>query len=73
MYGYDANYSVFWNWKAEREEMELASERETSEHPADGTGMGETWMPCQKYKAESTTGSTGRLKTGKSAGQRCGC
>lgn len=34
MYGYDSNYSRFLELKAEREEMELASERKRQKHPS---------------------------------------
>ncbi len=62
VYSYDANYSGFLELKAQREEMELASERKRPEHSPYGAGMGEAWLPCQKYQAACQTGASGSVK-----------
>ena len=66
MYGYDADYSGFLELKAQREEMELASQRKRQEYSSDGTGMGEAWMPCENDKAEGKTGTSGSVESRKS-------
>lgn len=66
MYGYDSNYSRFLELKAEREEMELASERKRQSILRMELEWAKRGCPCQKYETESKTGSTGSLKTGKS-------
>ena len=61
LYGYDANYSKFLEMKAQREEMEAASERK-KECPAYGAGVGEAGMPCEKHKTKSQAGEAGRAE-----------
>ena len=53
IYTYKAKYSQFLEMKAEREEMELASERKRHKYFEDGTGMGKTRLPCKNDQAES--------------------
>ena len=65
VYSYDANYSGFLELKAQREEMELASEEEETEHSPYGTGMGEAWLPCKKHQAAGPSGASGSVKNGK--------
>ena len=72
VYSYDANYSGFLELKAQREEMELASERKT-EHSPYGAGMGEAWLPCKKHQAAGPSGASGSVKKwqGACSGDRC--
>ena len=72
VYSYDANYSGFLELKAQREEMELASEEET-EHSPYGAGMGEAWLPCKKHQAAGPSGASGSVKKwqGACSGDRC--
>ena len=60
MYGYDANYSRFLELKAEREEMELASERKRQSILRMELEWAKRGCRARSTKAESTTGSTGR-------------
>lgn len=53
LYSYAGDYSRFLELKAQREEMELASDPEAPQCTSDGTGMGSKRMSCQKYKTES--------------------
>lgn len=68
IYGYEANYSQFLELKAQREEMELASELKRPEHPSDGAGMGKARLSGTDDKAAGATGSPGgteeRYRTG---------
>lgn len=68
IYSYDANYSKFLELKAQREEMELATEPEAAEHSSYGTGMGSQRMPGENDQAESASGPPGSFESRKSAG-----
>ena len=45
---------------------------ETPERASNGTGMGKTWLSCQKYKAESKIRASGSIKKWKSTGSGTG-
>ena len=63
------NYSRFLELKAEREEMELASERKRQSILRMELEWAKRGCRARKHETESKTGSTGSLKTGKSTNQ----
>ena len=48
---YEAKYSDFLEMKAQREEMEMASERKETEYSSYGGRVGKTWLPGKKYES----------------------
>ena len=73
VYSYDANYSGFLELKAQREEMELASERKRQSILRMETGMGEAWLPCKKHQAAGPSGASGSVKKWQGACSGDGC
>lgn len=60
LYGYQTAYSGFLELKAEREEMELASERKRQSILRIELEWAKRWMPCENHQAESASGTSGR-------------
>lgn len=72
IYTYEAKYSDFLEMKAQREEMEMASERKNRVFFV-WRSNGQKRMPGKKYKAESPSGPSGGYEEFRSAcaGQKC--
>lgn len=59
LYGYQTAYSGFLELKAEREEMELASERKRQSILRIELEWAMRGMPCENHQAESASGTSG--------------
>ena len=57
IYSYDTNYSGFLELKAQREEMEAATERKRQSILRGGIRVGKTRGKSPFYQAESTSGA----------------
>ncbi len=72
LYSYESNYSGFLELKAQREEMELASERKRQSVLRMELEWAKLWLSCQKYKAEGKIRASGSIKKWKSTGSGTG-
>ena len=73
LYAYEANYSKFLELKAEREEMELASERKRQSVLRMELEWAKAWLQGQKYQAAGTSGTSGGSEEWKGSGAGCEC